>query len=154
MLHCSLTSTCQFQAKLENFRVLFHYLFSQIWLYFLKNYLQWFKIQETAYFNVLMTFAERPSYICLKFGPHCDPHLWTRDKIVTDNKSSEKLTWVFVSNSKINEKDRQKKKKIRRLSTFDHKNIYSSRLLHKCSVIKSMCTVFNIQNIITVNYNT
>lgn len=58
-----------------------------------------------------MTSAERPSYICLKFGPHCVPHLWTRDKIVTDNKSSEKLTWVFVSYSKINEKDRQKKKK-------------------------------------------
>lgn len=125
---------------------------SNLILYFKKNYLQWFKIQETAYFNVLMTSAERPSYICLKFGPHCDPHLWTRDKIVTDNKSLEKLTWVFVSNSKINKKDRPKK--IRRLSTFDHKNIYSSRLLHKCSVIKSMCTVFNIQNIITVNYNT
>lgn len=74
-----------------------------------------------------MTSAERPSYICLKFGPHWDL-IYGRDKIVTDNKSSEKLTWVFVSNSKINEKDRQKKKKIRRLSTFDHKNIYSSRL--------------------------
>lgn len=109
MLHCSLTSTCQFQAKLENFRVLFHYLFSQIWLYFLKNYLQWFKIQETAYFNVLMTSAERYLF---KIWTPLGPHLWTRDKIVTDNKSSEKLTWVFVSYSKINEKDRQKKKKL------------------------------------------